>query len=146
MTRGRSHSEGKGTSMKLTTRTIRNASFATMLAVMPLAQQEPLFAEDCGPTGCRVCVRSAGGTSTGAVVIRAPALRASAARIATTFASRAMARPTTASFQIPNEAVNAWPTGKGLRPLPSALTDSGGPGAVETCHRSWRGPARASAL
>jgi len=38
--------------MKLTTRLVRNISFATMVAVMPLVQQVPVFAEGCGPYWC----------------------------------------------------------------------------------------------
>ena len=35
--------------MKLTTRSVRNISFAILLAVLPLIQQVPAFAEFCGP-------------------------------------------------------------------------------------------------
>lgn len=35
--------------MKLTTRSLRNISFVIMLAVLPLARQVPVLAQNCGP-------------------------------------------------------------------------------------------------
>jgi hypothetical protein len=47
--------------MKLTTRSLRNISFATMLAVLPLAQQVPVFAEGCGPYWLQSLCSGSGG-------------------------------------------------------------------------------------
>jgi hypothetical protein len=47
--------------MKLTTRLVRNISFAIMLAVIPLAQQEPAFAATCGPYWCGSLCSQQGG-------------------------------------------------------------------------------------
>jgi hypothetical protein len=38
--------------MKVTTRLIRNISFATMMAVILLVRQEPALAVECGPYPC----------------------------------------------------------------------------------------------
>jgi hypothetical protein len=47
--------------MKLTTRLIRNISFATMVAVILLVRQEPALAAECGPYLCSSACQMQGG-------------------------------------------------------------------------------------
>ena len=47
--------------MKLTTRLVRNISFATMMAVMLLVRQEPALAAVCGPYWCESACLMEGG-------------------------------------------------------------------------------------